>query len=664
MTDALKQRYLELVKELNHHSRLYYTLDAPEISDYEYDSLMQELKSIEAQHPDAIAPDSPTQRIGDEGLFNTFEKVTHTVQMGSLQDVFSEEELYDFGRRCKEAVPDAAFVVEPKIDGLSVSLEYRDGIFVRGSTRGNGFVGEDVTLNLKTIRSVPMTLAEKLPYLEVRGEVFMPRDVFETLVAQQIENEETPFKNPRNAAAGGLRQKDPRVTAARRLDIFVFNLQQIEGREVSGHRESLDLLRSLGFRVIPSYRRFDTIEEAVEEVRRIGARRGEYSFDIDGAVIKVDSFSQREALGSTAKFPRWAVAFKYPPEEKETVLREIVIQVGRTGACTPTASFDPITLAGTTVSRAVLHNQDFITEKDLRIGDTILVRKAGEIIPEVLRSVSHAEGSKPYFIPMECPVCHSETVREDAVIRCINPSCPATLRRNLIHFASRGAMDIEGLGPAAVDQLVETGLVASPADLYSLTVEQLAGLERFAETSARNLVEAIAKSRQNPLSRLLFGLGIRNIGERAAQLLARRFRTMDAILAASGEEVSDIDGFGGVMAESVTDYFRNEQSRTLIERLRAAGLNFEEPVEEAGAAFSGKTFVLTGTLSGYTRQEAKALIERNGGKVSASVSKKTDYLLAGEEAGSKLTKAQQLGVAVLSEAEFHAMLKDLGGTSL
>ncbi len=664
MTDALKQRYLELVKELNHHSRLYYTLDAPEISDYEYDSLMQELKSIEAQHPDAIAPDSPTQRIGDEGLFNTFEKVTHTVQMGSLQDVFSEEELYDFGRRCKEAVPDAAFVVEPKIDGLSVSLEYRDGIFVRGSTRGNGFVGEDVTLNLKTIRSIPMTLAEKLPYLEVRGEVFMPRDVFETLVAQQIENEETPFKNPRNAAAGGLRQKDPRVTAARRLDIFVFNLQQIEGREVSGHRESLDLLRSLGFRVIPSYRRFDTIEEAVEEVRRIGARRGEYSFDIDGAVIKVDSFSQREALGSTAKFPRWAVAFKYPPEEKETVLREIVIQVGRTGACTPTASFDPITLAGTTVSRAVLHNQDFITEKDLRIGDTILVRKAGEIIPEVLRSVSHAEGSKPYFIPMECPVCHSETVREDAVIRCINPSCPATLRRNLIHFASRGAMDIEGLGPAAVDQLVETGLVASPADLYSLTVEQLAGLERFAETSARNLVEAIAKSRQNPLSRLLFGLGIRNIGERAAQLLARRFRTMDAILAASGEEVSDIDGFGGVMAESVTDYFRNEQSRTLIERLRAAGLNFEEPVEEAGAAFSGKTFALTGTLSGYTRQEAKALIERNGGKVSASVSKKTDYLLAGEEAGSKLTKAQQLGVAVLSEAEFHAMLKDLGGTSL
>ncbi len=656
MTDARKRRYLELIKELNYHSRLYYTLDAPEISDYEYDLRMQELKAIESEYPDEISPDSPTQRIGDEGLFNTFEKVEHTVQMGSLQDVFSEEELYDFGRRCKEAVPDAVFVVEPKIDGLSVSLEYRDGLFVRGSTRGNGFVGEDVTLNLKTIRSIPMTLTEKIPYLEVRGEVFMPKNVFETLVARQLENEETPFKNPRNAAAGGLRQKDPKVTASRCLDIFVFNLQQIEGREVTGHRESLDLLHALGFQVIPSYRCFDTIEEAVEEVRRIGAQRGGYSFDIDGAVIKVDRFSQREALGSTAKFPRWAVAFKYPPEEKETVLREIVIQVGRTGACTPTASFDPITLAGTTVSRAVLHNQDFITEKDLRIGDTILVRKAGEIIPEVLRSVSHAEGSEPYFIPMECPVCHSETVREDAVIRCINPACPATLRRNLVHFASRGAMDIEGLGPAAVDQLVEAGLVSSPADLYDLTEEQLSGLERFAETSARNLVEAIARSKQNPLSRLLFGLGIRNIGERAAQLLARHFRTMDAILAANGEEVAAIDGFGEIMAESVVDYFRNEQSRALVERLRAAGLNFEEEVAETGERFAGKTFVLTGTLSGYTRQEAKALIEQNGGKVSSSVSKKTDFVLAGEDAGSKLTKAQQLGVAILTEAEFQAML--------
>ena len=392
MTDTTRRRYQELIQTLNYHSRLYYTLDSPEISDYEYDQLMQELKRLEAENPQDISPDSPTQRVGDEGLFNTFEKVEHRVPMGSLQDVFSEEELFDFGKRCKEAVPDALFVVEPKIDGLSVSLEYRDGVFFRGSTRGNGQVGEDVSLNLKTIQSIPMTLAEKVPYLEVRGEVYMPKAVFEMLVEQQIQNEETPFKNPRNAAAGGLRQKDPRITAARRLDIFVFNLQQAEGVSFSGHKESLDGLHALGFQVIPSYRRFATIEEAVEEVRRIGEMRGKYPFDIDGAVIKVDDFSQREMLGYTSKFPKWAVAFKYPPEEKETTLRQIEIQVGRTGALTPTAVFDPIQLAGTTVSRAVLHNQDFITEKDLRIGDTILVRKAGEIIPEVIRSACGAGG--------------------------------------------------------------------------------------------------------------------------------------------------------------------------------------------------------------------------------------------------------------------------------
>ena len=656
MTDAQKQRYHDLVQQLNYHSRLYYTLDQPAISDYEYDMLMQELKKIEAEFPDEILPESPTQRIGDESLFNTFEKVEHTVPMGSLQDVFSEEELFDFGRRCKEAVPDAQFVVEPKIDGLSVSLEYRDGKFFRGSTRGNGLVGEDVTLNLKTIQTVPMTLSRDLPFVEVRGEVYMPRAVFESLVAQQMENEETPFKNPRNAAAGGLRQKDPRVTAARKLSIFVFNLQQIMGKEISGHKESLDVLKELGFTVIPSYKRFDRIEEAVEEVRCIREMRGKYSFDIDGAVIKVDSFSQREQLGSTAKFPRWAVAFKYPPEEKETVLREISIQVGRTGACTPIAIFDPITLAGTTVSRAVLHNQDFITEKDLRIGDTILVRKAGEIIPEILASVSHEEGSEPYRIPMECPVCHSATVKEDAVIRCINPNCPATIRRNLIHFASRAAMDIEGLGPAAIDQLLDNKLIASSADLYSLTMEQLTGLERFAETSARNLLEAIGKSKQNPLSRLLFGLGIRNIGERAAQLLARQFRSMDSVMAASKEEIAQIDGFGEIMAESVFDFFQKEETHALIEQFRTAGLNFTEEVAETGETFAGKTFVLTGTLSHYTRQEAKALIEQNGGKVTSSVSKKTDYVLAGEDAGSKLTKAQQLGITILTEAEFQSLL--------
>lgn len=658
MTDTTRRRYQELIQTLNYHSRLYYTLDSPEISDYEYDRLMQELKRLEAENPQDISPDSPTQRIGDEGLFNTFEKVEHRVPMGSLQDVFSEEELFDFGKRCKEAVPDALFVVEPKIDGLSVSLEYRDGVFFRGSTRGNGQVGEDVSLNLKTIQSIPMTLAEKVPYLEVRGEVYMPKAVFEMLVEQQIQNEETPFKNPRNAAAGGLRQKDPRITAARRLDIFVFNLQQAEGVSFSGHKESLDGLHALGFQVIPSYRRFATIEEAVEEVRRIGEMRGKYPFDIDGAVIKVDDFSQREMLGYTSKFPKWAVAFKYPPEEKETTLRQIEIQVGRTGALTPTAVFDPIQLAGTTVSRAVLHNQDFITEKDLRIGDTILVRKAGEIIPEVIRSVSHEEGSEPYQIPMECPVCHSHAVREDAVIRCINPACPATLRRNLIHFASRAAMDIEGLGPAAIDQLLDSGLISSPADLYGLTEEQLTGLERFAEVSARNLVEAIARSKENPLSRLLFGLGIRGIGERAAQLLARHFGTMDAVCQASQEDISAIDGFGEIMAASVAEYFSEPEAKELIEQLRQYGLNFTEPVEETGQALAGKTIVVTGTLPTLKRKEAEALIEQHGGKATSSVSKKTDYVLAGEDAGSKLTKAQQLGIPILSEEEFRAMIQE------
>ncbi len=656
MPEEIKQHYRELVTKLNYYSHLYYTLDAPEISDYEYDMLMQELKAIEKQYPGEILPESPTQRIGDESLFNTFEKVEHTVQMGSLQDVFSEVELFDFGNRCKEVIPEAAFVVEPKIDGLSVSLEYRDGIFVRGSTRGNGFVGEDVTLNLKTIASIPAKLTEPIPFVEVRGEVYMPKAVFETLVAEQLQNEEEPFKNPRNAAAGGLRQKDPKVTAARKLDIFVFNLQQIEGREVTSHKESLDLLHQLGFQVIPSYKRFDNIADAVEEVRRIGEMRGQYSFDIDGAVIKIDDFSQRTRLGSTAKFPRWAVAFKYPPEEKETILREIQINVGRTGACTPTAVFDPIILAGTTVSRAVLHNQDFITERDIRIGDRILVRKAGEIIPEVLRSVAHAEGSVPYHIPEECPVCHSKTIRDEAVIRCVNPACPATLQRNLIHFASRPAMNIEGLGPAIVELLLQNHLIASPADLYTLKKEELAGLERMGELSAQNLLDSIERSKSNQLSRLVFGLGIRNIGERAAQLLCRHFTDVEKLFNASAEEIAEIDGFGDVMAQSVVEYFRKPETRTLIDRLREAGVNLRESVQQTGSALAGKTFVLTGTLPTLTRSEAKALIEQNGGKVASSVSKKTDYVLTGEAAGSKLTKARELGVAVISEDEFRYMI--------
>lgn len=657
MTEEEKRRYRELVAQLNYHSHLYYTLDSPEISDYDYDMLMQELKAIEKAHPNEIAADSPTQRVGDESLFNTFEKVEHTVQMGSLQDVFSEAELYDFGNRCKELIPETAFVVEPKIDGLSVSLEYRDGVFVRGSTRGNGFVGEDVTLNLRTIASIPKKLTEPVPFLEVRGEVYMPRAVFESLVAKQLQNEEEPFKNPRNAAAGGLRQKDPKITAARKLDLFVFNLQQVKGLSITSHKQSLDTLKRLGFQTIPSYKRFDTIEEAVEEIRNIGEMRGKYPFDIDGAVIKVDDFAEREKLGSTAKFPRWAVAFKYPPEEKETTLREIQINVGRTGACTPTAVFDPITLAGTTVSRAVLHNQDFITQRDLRIGDRILVRKAGEIIPEVLRSVFHAEGSVPYHIPEECPVCHSKTVRDEAVIRCVNPACPATLRRNLIHFASRGAMNIEGLGPALIDLLLENHLIASSADLYDLTKEQLLGLDRMGELSAQNLLNSIDRSRQNPLSRLIFGLGIRNIGERAAQLLCRHFPDADQVMAASAEEIAEIDGFGAVMAQSVAAYFAKPEARELIEHFRKAGVNLKETVEETGTALAGKTFVLTGTLPTLSRSEAKALIEQNGGKVSSSVSKKTDYVLTGEAAGSKLTKAQELGIPILGEEEFRHLIQ-------
>lgn len=657
MTEEEKRRYRELVAQLNYHSHLYYTLDSPEISDYDYDMLMQELKAIEKAHPNEIAADSPTQRVGDESLFNTFEKVEHTVQMGSLQDVFNEAELYDFGNRCKELIPETAFVVEPKIDGLSVSLEYRDGVFVRGSTRGNGFVGEDVTLNLRTIASIPKKLIEPVPFLEVRGEVYMPRAVFESLVAKQLQNEEEPFKNPRNAAAGGLRQKDPKITAARKLDLFVFNLQQVKGLSITSHKQSLDTLKRLGFQTIPSYKRFDTIEEAVEEIRNIGEMRGKYPFDIDGAVIKVDDFAEREKLGSTAKFPRWAVAFKYPPEEKETTLREIQINVGRTGACTPTAVFDPITLAGTTVSRAILHNQDFITQRDLRIGDRILVRKAGEIIPEVLRSVSHAEGSVPYHIPEECPVCHSKTVRDEAVIRCVNPACPATLRRNLIHFASRGAMNIEGLGPALIDLLLENHLIASSADLYDLTKEQLLGLDRMGELSAQNLLNSIDRSRQNTLSRLIFGLGIRNIGERAAQLLCRHFPDADQVMAASVEEIAEIDGFGEVMAQSVAAYFAEPEARELIEQFRKAGVNLKETVEETGTALAGKIFVLTGTLPTLSRSEAKALIEQNGGKVSSSVSKKTDYVLTGEAAGSKLTKAQELGIPILGEEEFRHLIQ-------
>ena len=658
-----QNEYRQLVERLNHYSKLYYTLDAPEISDFEYDSLMQQLKAAEAEHPDWVTADSPTQRVGD-AIYTTFEKVAHTVQMGSLQDVFSEEELWAFHERCLPYDPAPAYTVEPKIDGLSVSLEYRDGLFVRGSTRGNGLIGEDVTLNLLTIADIPKKLTRPLPYLEVRGEVYMPLSVFQELVTHQLENEEEPFKNPRNAAAGGLRQKDPKVTAERKLSIFVFNVQQIEGETITTHAGSLDLLRELGFKVIPSYPVFTDFQQVVEEIRSIDARRGENDFDIDGAVVKINDLALREQIGSTVKFPRWAVAFKYPPEEKETVLRDIEIQVGRTGALTPTAVFDSVTLAGTSVSRATLHNQDFITEKGICIGDTLLVRKAGEIIPEVLKVVRHGENPVPYQIPETCPVCGSKTVRDpdEAVIRCINPACPATRKRSIVHFASRNAMDIEGLGPAMVDLLVDNGLVDNCAGLYRLTAEQLLPFEGVQQKSADNLIQAIEGSKDRGLARLLFGLGIRNVGEKAAQLIARHFGTADALMELTVDDLwtkkggSVIPGVGQVIAESLVESFSQPEFRSQIEQLRKSGVKLTEEKEETGVSLAGKTFVITGTLPTMSRKEAQTLIEQNGGKVTASVSKKTSFLLAGEDAGSKLVKAQTLGIPVVSEAELMQMI--------
>ena len=658
-----QNEYRQLVERLNHYSKLYYTLDAPEISDFEYDSLMQQLKAAEAEHPDWVTADSPTQRVGD-AIYTTFEKVTHTVQMGSLQDVFSEEELWAFHERCLPYDPAPAYTVEPKIDGLSVSLEYRDGLFVRGSTRGNGLIGEDVTLNLLTIADIHKKLTRPLPYLEVRGEVYMPLSVFQELVTHQLENEEEPFKNPRNAAAGGLRQKDPKVTAERKLSIFVFNVQQIEGETLTTHAGSLDLLRELGFKVIPSYPVFTDFQQVVEEIRSIDARRGENDFDIDGAVVKINDLALREQIGSTVKFPRWAVAFKYPPEEKETVLRDIEIQVGRTGALTPTAVFDSVTLAGTSVSRATLHNQDFITEKEICIGDTLLVRKAGEIIPEVLKVVRHGENPVPYQIPETCPVCGSKTVRDpdEAVIRCINPACPATRKRSIVHFASRNAMDIEGLGPAMVDLLVDNGLVDNCAGLYRLTAEQLLPFEGIQQKSADNLIQAIEGSKGRGLARLLFGLGIRNVGEKAAQLIARHFGTADALMELTVDDLwtkkggSVIPGVGQVIAESLVESFSQPEFRQQIEQLRKSGVKLTEEKEETGVSLAGKTFVITGTLPTMSRKEAQMLIEQNGGKVTASVSKKTSFLLAGEDAGSKLVKAQTLGIPVVSEAELMQMI--------
>lgn len=656
-----KQTIDQLTELVLYHSRRYYDQDAPEIEDYEYDKLLHQLMDLEESYPQFAHADSPTKRIVGQ-VKNTFEPVEHKVQMGSLQDVFTPEEVYAFHERIKEVVADPVYVVEPKIDGLSVSLEYRDGIFVRGSTRGDGFVGEDVTLNVKTIQSIPKKLLEPFPFLEVRGEVYMSEERFQKLTEEQEIREEKPFKNPRNAAAGSLRQKDPAIAAQRGLDIFVFNVQQIEGKILTSHKESLDFLQQQGFPVSPSYQAFSSIEAVMGEIQRIGENRENYSFGIDGAVVKVDSFAQRERLGSTAKYPKWAIAYKYPPEQKPTVLLDIQVKVGRTGALTPTAVFEPITLAGTTVSRAVLHNQAFIDEKQIAIGDTILVRKAGDIIPEVIGVVSHAQENPVYQIPDICPACGSPVFFEggQAAKRCQNSDCPAQLLRNLIHFASRDAMDIEGLGPSIVENLVSAGLVKSPADLYDITLEEVSVLDRIAEKSGSNLLAAIEKSKQNDLSRLLFALGIRGIGQKAAKLLAARFMDIEHLFSASEEDISSIDGFGGIMARAVVEYFSLDATRGLIDRLQKAGVNTRSKDRPTSDRLAGLSFVLTGTLPHMTRSEAGARIERLGGKVSSSVSKKTSYVVAGEEAGSKLAKAQGLGIPILDEAALLALLEDDG----
>lgn len=658
--EAAEKRIQELRDLVRYHSRLYYELDNPELDDYEYDLLYHELLDLEEKYPDLKTPDSPTQKVGGAASLK-FEPVKHIVQMGSLQDVFSYEELFEFDERVRSVIEKPEYVVEPKIDGLSVSLEYRNGVFVRGSTRGDGFVGEDVTHNLMTINSIPKRInCPEVSYLELRGEVYISKDTFRKLVDAQEIVGERPFKNPRNAAAGSLRQKDPKISAKRGLDIFIFNIQQCEGKTFTTHSETLDFVKELGFPVSVSYNRYKNISDAVDNIKFIGENRENYNFDIDGAVIKVNSLADREILGATAKYPKWAVAFKYPPEEKITTLLNIEVQVGRTGAITPTAVFEPIQLAGTVVSRAVLHNQDFIDAKDINIGDKIIVRKAGEIIPEVVALAEKGPNPGTFRLPEYCPACGTKAVREDdeAVLRCPNPDCPAQLLRNLIHFASRDAMDIDGMGPAVLTMLVDRGIIKSQADIYSLKPEDISSAERMGEKSAANLMASIEKSKKAGLSRLLFALGIRNIGQKAADALAQNFGTMDAVMTASSEDISAIDGFGDVMAKSLIEYFSLPQSKKLIEKLKEHGVLMEAEKKVISDRLHGFTFVLTGTLPTMSRDEASAIIIASGGKVASSVSKKTDYVLAGEKAGSKLNKAESLGIKIIDENEFMEMVRE------
>lgn len=656
-----RKRVEYLREEIERNNRLYYDLDSPELEDPEYDALTRELKSLEASFPELSSDVSPTRRVGGEAQ-QKFSPVAHEVRMESLQDVFSKDDVVDFCNTVTAQFPDARFVVEPKIDGLSVSLEYRNGVFARGSTRGNGDVGEDVTENLMTIKSIPHRIVNAPEYIEVRGEVYMPRAAFAELNRRQEEAGLKTFRNPRNAAAGSLRQKDSSITAHRALDIYVFNVQRTGGHDFDWHSESLDFLAQAGFPVSPSYDICRAPEEVLREIDAIGEKRHSYLFDTDGAVVKVDSLLMRAELGSTAKYPKWAVAFKYPPEQAETTVLDIEIAVGRTGVLTPTGVFEPVLLAGTQVSRASLHNEEYIASKDIRIGDRVILRKAGEIIPEVIAVSSHSPDSVAYKMPDVCPSCGEPVshVNDEAALRCVNLQCPAQLERRIIHFCSRDAMDIEGLGPAVAALLIDAGLVSSPADLYDLTVDDVSTLERMGELSAKNLIAAIDRSRSNDLYRLIFALGIRHIGVAVSKLLCQRFGDIDSIISAAPETMSAIDGFGDIMANAVCDYFKQSSSIELIEQLKAHGLNMTALTKDSTAdgALSGLIFVITGTLPNMSRSEAAELIEKNGGKVSSSVSKKTSFLLAGEAAGSKLDKANQLGVSVIDEAGLLDMLKE------
>ncbi len=653
-----REEMKQLRDTLNAHGYRYYVLDDPQISDYEYDHMLRRLEDLEREHPEEITADSPTQRVGGPAL-SEFQQIEHPVPLESLQDVFNNDEVNEFLERIAQQFPGAKYSVEPKVDGLSVALEYRDGVFVRGATRGDGRIGEDVTENLRTIRSIPMVLPEKLPRLIVRGEVYMARSVFEEINQKREIEGKSLLANPRNAAAGSLRQLDPKVAARRRLDIAVFNLQLAEGRSFSSHTETLEYLKSQQFKVIET-RKLSAFTDVVAEIDRLNDTRLERPYDMDGAVIKLDDLQEREILGSTAKFPKWAVAFKYPPEQKPSKVVDIVVQVGRTGVLTPKAVLEPVRLAGTTVTNATLHNQDYISQKDIRIGDTVIVQKAGEIIPEIVGVVQdkRPEGTKPYFLPQVCPVCGAAVMRDPdgAAVRCTGAECPAQLLRNITHFACRDAMDIDGMGPAVLQQLIEKQLVANPADLYELQAEQIAELERMGAKSAQNAVSAIEKSKDNDLWRLIYALGIRQVGEKAAKILASHFGSFEALQHASEDELTAIDDIGGITAAYIRQWMDSPQSIDLVQRLKKAGVNMKCVTEAVDQRFAGMTFVLTGSLEKFTREQAGAMIEQRGGKAASSVSKKTSYVVAGENAGSKLTKARDLNIPILTEEEFLKML--------